>query len=312
MENFGTEPADRDEARVRMTPTADEQLIEQPWTTGLRGDLRGFAWSPESQPATGCVVMVHGLGEHVGRYRGLAADLAAAGWASVAADLPGHGNSPGRRGHIESYRRTLMEIGEMLGAAAKRFPDLPLVLLGHSMGGNLAANYVLRRDEIAPRTPDPVGLVLSGPMFLPTNPPPRPHIFAAWLTGQLLPWLTIRAPVDAERLTRNSDVVEQLRDDPLVHNRLSLYLGTQLLAQGRHALDHASEIDVPTLLLHGQDDPITSHLASESFATRVGPLATFVPLAGMLHEIFHEPDRDRVIAILAEWLQGLKQPESDE
>ena len=293
-----------------MTPTTDERLNERPWKTGLRGDLEGFVWSPLEGPAHGCVVIVHGLGEHSGRYREIATDLASAGWASVAADLPGHGNSPGRRGHIESYRRTLKEIGEMMRSAADLFPDVPLVLLGHSMGGNLAANYVLRRREVSPRAPDPVGLILSGAMFLPTNPPPRPHIFAAWLTGHILPWWTIRAPVDADRLTRDATVVAKLRDDPLVHHRLSLYLGTQLLAQGRHALDNAGQIDLPTLLLHGQDDPITSHLASESFATRVGPLATFVPFSGMLHEVFHEPDRDRVIAVLIDWLEGLKKPES--
>jgi len=177
-----------------------------------------------------------------------------------------------------------------------------LVLLGHSMGGNLAANYVLRRKEIAPSVCDPIALVLSGAMFLPQNPPPRPQIFAAWLTGYLLPWWTIRAPVDSNKLTRNQSIVKAIREDPLIHNRLSLYLGTQLLAQGRHALDHADRIDLPTLVMHGEDDPITSFRASESFAIRAGELAEFVPFAGMLHEIFHEPDRQTVIDLMIKWM----------
>jgi len=278
------------------------QLLEERFLTGFAGDLHGRCWRPDQGSVAGCVVLVHGLGEHGQRYRTLATDLAASGWASVTADLPGHGQSPGRRGHIPSYRRMLVEISRLLDAAAERFPHLPLVLLGHSMGGNLAANYVLRRQEIAPQAAEPVALVLSGAMFLPQNPPPRPHIFAAWLTGYLLPWWTIRAPIDSSRLTRNQAIVDAIREDPLMHSRLSLYLGTQLLAQGRHALDHADQIDLPTLVLHGEADPITSFRASESFAVRVGDQARFVSFAGMLHEIFHEPDRDQVITVLLEWL----------
>lgn len=289
-----------------MSPTTDERVIETPWQTGLRRDLQGLIWQPAGGAPIGSVVMIHGLGEHCQRYRTLAEDLARAGWASFAADLPGHGNSPGRRGHVESYDRTLKEIGEMLRSAAEHFPDRPVVLLGHSMGGNFAANYVLRRKEIAPQVAEPAGLVLSGPMFLPTNPPPRPQIFAAWLTGHLLPWWTIRAPLKAERLTRNEAIADDLRRDPLVHSRLSLYLGTQLLAQGRHALDHADRIDLPVLLLHGEDDPITSHLASESFALRAGTHAKFVGFPGMLHEVFHEPDRQQVVSVLIEWLNELR------
>jgi len=279
-----------------------QQVKEELLFAGLDHDLQGRLWIPSDGKVQGCVVIVHGLGEHGQRYRTLATDFADAGWAAMTADLPGHGQSPGRRGHIPSYRRMLVEISTLFQAAADRFAGLPLVLLGHSMGGNLAANYVLRRKEVAPSAPDPIALVLSGPMFLPQNPPPRPHIFAAWLTGYLLPWWTIRAPVDSNKLTRNQSIVKAIREDPLIHNRLSLYLGTQLLAQGRHALDHADRIDLPTLVMHGEEDPITSFRASESFAIRVGELAKFVAFAGMLHEIFHEPDREKVINLMIGWM----------
>lgn len=288
-----------------MSQSLADGVIEQAVRTGRHGQLCGQRWTPQTEDPLGTVVMVHGLGEHSQRYRPLAADLASHRWASLTADLPGHGRSPGRRGHIRSYRSLLAEIAGMLQSAAAALPGRPLVLLGHSMGGNLAANYVLRRRDVAPQAPAPIGLVLSGPMFLPTKPPPRPQIFAAWLTGHLLPWWTIRAPVCSDQLTRNQAEIDRLANDPLTHRRLSLYLGTQLLAQGRHALDHAAQIDLPTLVLHGTDDPITSHRASESFAVRVGPHAQFIPLHGMLHEIFHEPDRHRVIAALAQWLDAL-------
>lgn len=282
-----------------------QQLKEELFFAGLDHNLQGRLWIPSDSKVRGCVVMVHGLGEHGQRYRTLAADLCKAGWAGLTADLPGHGESPGRRGHIPSYRRMLVEISTLLQAAADRFAGMPLVLLGHSMGGNLAANYVLRRKEVAASAPDPIALVLSGAMFLPQNPPPRPQIFAAWLTGHLVPWWTIRAPIDSRKLTRNESIVKAIREDPLMHNRLSLYLGTQLLAQGRHALDYAEHVDLPMLVMHGEADPITSFRASESFALRAGDRATFVSFPGMLHEIFHEPDRERVVNLMIDWIDHL-------
>jgi alpha-beta hydrolase superfamily lysophospholipase len=283
----------------------NQQITEELFFTGLDRNLQGRLWMPSDGQVRGCVVMVHGLGEHGQRYRPLAADLNLAGWAALTADLPGHGQSPGRRGHIPSYRRMLVEVSTFLQTAADRFAGLPLVLFGHSMGGNLAANYILRRKEVAASAPDPIALVLSGAMFLPQNPPPRPHIFAAWLTGYLLPWWTIRAPVDSSKLTRDQSIVKAIREDPLMHNRLSLYLGTQLLAQGRHALDHAQRIDLPTLVMHGEADPITSYRASESFALRAGDEARFVSFPEMLHEIFHEPDREKVVDIMVQWMDHL-------
>lgn len=289
-----------------MASGMEQRVLEETMRTGMRGNLHARFWRPDAGEVHGCVVIVHGLGEHGQRYQTLAQRLASGGWATLTADLPGHGQSPGRRGHIRSYRRMLVEIATMLRSAADRAAGVPLVLLGHSMGGNLAANYILRRHEIAEHAPEPIGLVLSGAMFLPQQPPPRPHIFAAWLTGQLLPWWTIRAPVAAEGLTHDQEIVQAIREDPLMHNRLSLYLGTQLLAQGRHALDHADRLDLPTLVLHGQDDPVTSYRASESFAIRAGKIATFVSFPGMLHEIFHEPDREQVLRVLQDWLASVR------
>ena len=294
-----------------MISEMDQRLSEQPLRLGLGGELHGQLWQPRGGASQGCVVIVHGLGEHGQRYRALAEHLATWGWATLTADLPGHGNSPGRRGHIRSYRRLLQEISTLLIAAAEvggagPSGSAPLVLLGHSMGGNLAANYMLRRRELAPQAPEPDALVLSAAMFLPQQPPPRPHIFAAWLTGHLLPWWTIRAPVKVDALTRDPVVLQATRNDPLMHNRLSLYLGTQLLAQGRHALDHAALLDRPTLVLHGERDPITSYRASESFAVRAGKFATFVSFPGMLHEIFHDVGNDQVLAVLRDWLAEVR------
>jgi len=284
----------------------DGIVTETTCQSGRSGTLYARWWVPTQKAVEATVVIVHGLGEHGGRYEVVAKELARDGWACLATDLHGHGKSPGRRGHIPSYFGMLQDIGSMRETANGRFPNLPQVLLGHSMGGNLVANYVLRQREVD-RTSSPLAaMVLSGPMFLPSNPPNRTEIFAAWVTGYLVPWFTVRAPVDTSKLTRNTDTVEAHRVDPLVHNRISVYLATQLLAQGRYALDHAPEIRLPTLLMHGEDDPITSFRATESFAIRAGEIAKFVSFPNMLHEIFHETEAAIVFETLRQWLTQFK------
>jgi alpha-beta hydrolase superfamily lysophospholipase len=251
------------------------------------------------------MVIVHGLGEHGGRYRVVATELAKSGWATLVPDLYGHGESPGRRGHAPSYFGTLQDIHAARETAAALTKSVPQVLLGHSMGGNLVANYGLRRSEFPRSLPDLRGMILSAPMFLPTKPPTRSQIFAAWLTGYLVPWFTVKAPVDTSKLTKNPDTIRKLRDDPLMHGRISVYLATQLLAQGRWALDSANSIDLPTLVMHGEEDPITSFRASESFAMRGGEQVEFKSFPAMLHEIFHETNAEIVFDCLRDWLLTL-------
>jgi alpha-beta hydrolase superfamily lysophospholipase len=294
----------------------DQIVTETICSSGVLGKLFARWWLPTQQPVKGCAVIIHGLGEHGGRYAPVAKEIARDGWASLVTDLQGHGKSPGRRGHAASYLGLLEDIHAMRAMVQHRFPDLPQVLIGHSMGGNLAANYALRQNELklppGPQAgPVPLaGLVLSGPMFLPSNPPTRPQIFAAWSTGYLMPWFTIRAPVDSTKLSTNPDTLTSLRSDDLVHNRISLYLATQLLAQGRYALDHASELNISTLIMHGQDDPITDYRASESFAIRAGNHVKCVIYPGMLHEIFHETNAETVFQTLRDWLKQFTESQS--
>jgi alpha-beta hydrolase superfamily lysophospholipase len=295
-------------------PLNATRLNETICQTGLSGDLHARLWLPDAMPVRGCVIIVHGLGEHGQRYRDVAAHLAEQGWASFAADLIGHGHSPGRRGHIPSYHKLMQDIHAMRRTASECLGNLghaaatPQVVLGHSMGGNLAVNYALRRHEFDQSLEDCAGLILSAPMLLPTNAPSRHQIFAAWLTGFLIPWFTVRAPVDTSKLTRNPDTVSKLRDDPLMHGRISVYLATQLLAQGRYALDNAGQIDLPTMVMHGEEDPITSYRASESFALRAGDHVHFASFPDMLHEIFHETEATIVFETLTRWLDDLVAP----
>lgn len=153
--------------------------------TGRRDRLHGRLWIPDDDPPVGVVIVVHGLGDHGGRYEELARYLAPRHWAVFAFDLPGHGHSPGVQGRADSYAGLLSDIDHAAETVKQRFPGATRILLGHSMGGNLAINHVLRNrvaaanDDAARSTSDLAGLVLCGPMLLPPQPPPRPQIFAA-------------------------------------------------------------------------------------------------------------------------------------
>jgi alpha-beta hydrolase superfamily lysophospholipase len=242
-------------------------------------------------------VIVHGLGEHAARYRALAEHLVQRRWAVIAYDQQGHGHSPGRRGTARSYDSLLEDIHSAHQLGVELWGALPQILWGHSMGGNLAASFVLRWHHRFR------GLVLTAPMLLPLPPPKRDQIFAAWLTGKLIPFWRFRVATDPSKLTHDPAAIETLRTDPLVHNRLSLRLGTQLLAQGRWSLDHAAGIEIPMLVLHGTDDQLSDIRASQSLCARCGENAQLIQLDGMYHDLLHELDRQHVYRLVDEWFE---------
>jgi alpha-beta hydrolase superfamily lysophospholipase len=264
-------------------------------------------WSADGSPQ-GVIVAVHGLGSHVGRFEVLARYVTSQGWALWAFDLPGHGRSPGSQGRVDSFAGLLVDMAVARRDVRDRLGGLPQVMLGQSMGGNLVINYALRRQQIEPQTDSLAGLILAAPMLLPPNPPRRPHIFAAWLTGHLLPRLCIDRPVDPSALTSVADEARAIRNDPLMHSRISVYLGTQLLAQGRWALDHARQIDIPTLVLHGEEDRLIDRSACEHLPIRIGDLATSVSFPQQRHDLFHDRGSAAVLACIGVWLEQFRQP----
>ena len=157
--------------------------------TGRSDHLHGNLWKTEHGSPKGVIIGVHGLGDHGERFASIAAALCGAGWHLLAFDQQGHGKSPGQRGDIDSYDGLLADIAAARSTAQHQLGDVPQFLLGQSMGGNLALNYALRVAEFDSIEQPPSGLLLISPMILPPDPPQRPHVFAAWLTGRVFGWL---------------------------------------------------------------------------------------------------------------------------
>jgi alpha-beta hydrolase superfamily lysophospholipase len=254
--------------------------------------LHGEVYSTSDSPSL-VYVCVHGLGDHGKAFASFACRVVDRSTAVVTFDQRGHGQSPGRRGHVTSYDDLLRGIAAAREFASKRFPDARQILMGHSMGGNLVLNYSLRRDEVDPASTSPDALVLLAPMLWPPLKkkrrfPSRQEIAAAWLTGHLVPWLRIRAKVDAWQLTSDPEFARYIQDDPLRHEWLSIYLATQLLSQGRYAIDHARDLQDSTLILFGTADKLIDHDAIDNTARRAHAKTTTIAWADGRHDLLND------------------------
>lgn len=279
--------------------TPETNLLPHPFTLRAKDSLELSArrWEPTSD-CVGQIGIVHGLGEHSGRFAEFAQWLAGAGYRVVTFDHRGHGLTEGKRGHVGDYGWLLDDIDCLLAQMAADKPLLPTFLLGHSLGGNLVVNHVLRRR------PELDGIVISSPLFRPTTAPPAWKRRAARLINRIAPSFTLNTGVRAINLSHDPECVQGREADPLVHNRVSVRLAIQMLEAGEWAFEHAQELTLPVLLMHGDEDKITCPAATRSFASRVtAPCELYVSVHGY-HELHRETDRENAFSHVIAWLEA--------
>lgn len=272
-------------------------MIEQSGMRKLDGHVERFvhSWSPLQSPSF-AVGFVHGLGDHGGRFRSLAKHFASLNIASVVIDQYGNGRSGGKRGCVESYDELLAEVSRTVELAQHLWPNLPVFLYGHSMGGNLVTNYLLRNKQ-----PQVEAAVVSAPLFHPVQPPPAWFVRIARILAKAFPNLRIGAPIKAEYLSRIENEQQAFLNDPWMHQQVSLRLGAALLDSGQWAIDHASSLSVPILLIHGEDDKICCPKASANFAQRT-QRCELMTWPEMRHEPHHDLDAEIIFRIVSDWL----------
>jgi alpha-beta hydrolase superfamily lysophospholipase len=260
-------------------------------------------------PVRGTVLIVHGLGEHIGRYERVAARLNDWGWHVVGHDQRGHGASGGARGDVSGAERLLQDLALVIDAL-RADPQLntgPLLMLGHSMGGLVAARFVAgglcaSSGGVLPAWFRPVdALVLSSPALDPGMSGLQKVLLAVSLP--LLPHLAVGNGLSPAWISRDPAVVAAYKSDPLVHNRITPTLASMIADGGEEVLDHAPQWVVPTLLMWAGSDRCVDPAGSEAFAAEAPPAVLqaqcFEPL---YHEIFNEPEREQVFARLKMWL----------
>lgn len=253
-------------------------------------------WRPEEDPPRAAGVLVHGLGEHGGRYEHLALRLARAGYALSVFDLRGHGRSSGRRGDTR-FAPALGDVERLLARAAARHAGPPLFLYGHSLG----ALVVL--GELARRRPAVAAAVVSAPPLRNALREQRGKVLLARALGRLLPRCRIPTGLEPAALSRDPRVVAAYLADPLVHAWASLGLARDSLA-ATEAAEAVHALGMPLLILQGGADRIAYPAGSRALAARLTGDVTLREYPGLCHEPHNEPERELVIDDVIAWLDA--------
>ena len=253
------------------------------------------SWAPAGD-ARAVIVIVHGAGEHSGRYEYVAQALTGDGYAVFALDHRGHGRSGGSRALIDSMDNAVADVDALVYDARVRHPSVPIFMLGHSMGGTIALRYAIEHQHQLD------GLVLSGPLAALEGAPAPLR-----LIGKALAAIAPKTPligVDPKVVSRDQAVVDAYIADPLVHHRK---LPARTLAELAAAIDGFPEtvtaITIPTLILYGSEDKLCPPAGSQMLAERIAAQDKSIKAyPGLYHEILNEPERDEVLADLRAWL----------
>lgn len=259
--------------------------------------LPGEPGSHETERVDAAIALVHGYGDHGGRFAWFGEAMSRRGYAVYAYDLRGHGQSSGTRGQVKSFDEYLDDTGAFLEEVRRRQPDKPLFLLGHSLGGLICARLA---EE---RAPDVTGLVLSAPFLSVVAEVPPSKIIGARLLAVLWPGKDIGNTVRAADLSHEQAVVEAYVTDPLVHHVAPARWAVRTLAAQDATMEGAERITLPLYLLYGKDDPVADPAFAEALFARAGSEdKTVRAYEGLLHECFNEVGREQVYEDLAAWI----------
>lgn len=250
-------------------------------------------WAPTADPWLSMLV-VHGVGEHSGRYERTGGLLAEAGVDVRAFDLRGHGGSGGRRGDIDSWSDYLDDIELMLRGVRSGAAGRPVVLLGHSMGGLLCTDYVVSGRA------SPDLLVLSAPAL--DDGLPRWQHAVGPVIARVTPRLAFKHAWGPEALSRDPEVGRLARLDPGCPQSATVRLGAFSFAAQARVRSSVDRVRLPTLVFHGGDDRLVPTRATEPF--REVPGVTRRVYAGLRHETLNEPEGPLVVADVLDWLQA--------
>jgi len=255
------------------------------------------AWLPE--PAHTVLLLAHGLGEHSGRYAHVAKYFSDRGYAVFALDHRGHGQSAGKLGHVDRFTDYLADLDVLRHRAADRFPGKKIFLLGHSLGGLIAARFALAHPtELS-------GLITSSAAYkvvINANPV---KLALGRFFSKYVPTLTMGNELDPNGVSRDPAVVKAYIEDPLVHDRVSARWFTEFVAAVAEAQAQAPSLKMPVLIMQSGADTLVAPEGAKEFFDRVGsPDKTLKLWPGFFHEMFNEPEQAQVLDFTSGWLDA--------
>jgi alpha-beta hydrolase superfamily lysophospholipase len=261
-----------------------------------KDQLALYDWPlPATQMSRGTVLLVHGLGEHMGRYTHVTKHLNDWGFAVRGYDQFGHGLSTGPRGGLPTNDRMLDDLTNILTQTRQQMrAGEPLVLIGHSMGGGVVGRFV----SLHPSAVD--ALVMSSPALDPGLNVVQKCLLAS--LPYIAPNLRVGNGLRANFISHDAKTVATYLADPLVHDRISSRLASVIAISGAATIKAAPQWTTPTLLIFAGEDKLVSPAGSRAFASAAPSCVTSHEFAHMFHEIFNEPDQAQVFAVLKTWL----------
>lgn len=255
-------------------------------------------WLPDGQ-AKAVILVVHGLGEHIARYDNLVNHLVPRGYALYGLDHEGHGKSQGQRVFVNRFQVYLDDLKTYHDMVHKDNPGVKAFMLGHSMGGLIAAAYALQRQQ------ELAGLILSAALLEAGESVSAGTIAAARILSALAPRMGVQA-LNSTYLSRDKAVVEAYDKDPLVYRgKITARLGSELFSTMAKVEKQMPDIRLPLLIMQGSDDKLVSHKGSKLLYEKAGSTdKTLKIYDGFYHEIFNEQERGKVFADLDTWLDS--------
>lgn len=274
---------------------ATEAVAGEGKVTSADGTRLFYRSWPRAQ-ARATFAVVHGMGEHSGRYAGFAEAMGSRGYATYAVDLRGHGKSPGQRGHVDSWSQWTDDVASFVARVESLTPG-EVIPVGHSFGGVGMLSTVL-----AGKLKNSRRFIVSSPGLRLKITVPQWKVALGKVTARVAPRLSLSNEVDPGTISRIPEVVEAYRTDPLVHSKIS----SRFYSEWQHAtadiLEHADQIQIPFLILAGTADPLIDPSGSESLHAKAPAKSTLQMLPGRYHEPFNDLDSEEVFDIIASWV----------
>jgi len=258
--------------------------------------LRGQIWAAENPKAV--MSLVHGFGEHSGRYADMASYLNSKDISVVTLDLRGHGKSDGRRGYCPDYNLLLSDVDALLAKSREIYPDLPHVLYGHSMGGGIVMNHQLKSGGAGINA-----VIASAPFIQPADTISKPQRAIVRFLGKMAPKMSLGNKIDGSKVSRLPLEQEAYMSDPLNHGNLGVGLAIGMVEGGECILENAQNWTRPLLLVHARQDQLTDFAASEAFAAKAQN-CTFKAYEDCEHEIHNDCHRADVYKTASDFIES--------
>lgn len=283
------------------------EIVSQDINLSLQSGENIFAWySLPSTTPTAFICFCHGWGEHSLKYKQWAQRFVKKGYAFMSWDHVGHGLSQGKRGYMKDYGVFMEEIRLAIRQAKTISPDTPIVLYGHSMGGNFVINYALRENNSFEL------LIATSPWIQLAKKQPPTLNLTIKILNKVAPAVQFKAPINPESISGSHEVVVDKKADPLSHGKITPKLIAQVGEAGQFAMENVGKLNRPLLLIHGDNDPITSFDASLELCKKNNS-CNFLTVHDNYHELHTGPTQDFLFDTITDWLKdNLNPPKATE